>query len=245
MQYARYALAAQHSQGKRVLEVGCGCGIGLGFLARSAERVVGGDIDEKNCRVAAATCRGKTRVEICRLDAHNLPFLAASMDVVALFEAIYYLGDYRRFFQEAHRILAPGGVLVVSSVNCDWPAFNPSPFSTRYFNAAELHSILTEHGFDTEMQAGFPDRAQGVKGRIVRVARLLAVRLHFIPKSMKGKEWLKRVVTGELQPMPSEIAERSATPSSLLPAGQLSNVRSQRILYAVARKTQASSGVIA
>ncbi|MCX6622751.1 MAG: GNAT family N-acetyltransferase [Acidobacteria bacterium] len=237
MQYTRYALAAQYSHGKRVLEVACGCGTGLGFLARSAERVVGGDIDEENCRVAAAVCRGKARIKICRLDAHDLPFPASSIDVVALFEAIYYLGDCRTFLREAHRVLAPEGVLVISSANCDWSAFNPSLFSTRYFNAAELYNTLTEQGFDTQMQVGFPDPVHGVTGRIIRGVRLLAIRLNLIPKSMKSKEWLKRLVSGKLYPMPSDIPEGSATQYPLLPADRLSDLRSHRVLYAVARKS--------
>ena len=43
MLYARYALAAGFSRGKDVVEVACGPGIGLGYLARWARRVVGGE----------------------------------------------------------------------------------------------------------------------------------------------------------------------------------------------------------
>ena len=43
----RYCFASEYCKDKDVLEVACGGGIGLGYLARRARKVVGGDIDEK------------------------------------------------------------------------------------------------------------------------------------------------------------------------------------------------------
>ena len=42
----RYYFASKFCEGKDVLEVGCGAGQGLGYLARKARRVVGGDCTE-------------------------------------------------------------------------------------------------------------------------------------------------------------------------------------------------------
>jgi len=44
----RYHFAAGFCAGKDVLEVACGAGVGLGYLAKFAKRVVGGDIDQKS-----------------------------------------------------------------------------------------------------------------------------------------------------------------------------------------------------
>jgi 2-polyprenyl-3-methyl-5-hydroxy-6-metoxy-1,4-benzoquinol methylase len=41
--YHRYHFAAGFCEGKDVLEVACGAGQGLGYLARKAKSVVGGD----------------------------------------------------------------------------------------------------------------------------------------------------------------------------------------------------------
>jgi len=46
MLVARYALARDRGAGKDILEVACGSGIGLGFLARQAKWVVGGDFTD-------------------------------------------------------------------------------------------------------------------------------------------------------------------------------------------------------
>ena len=50
----RYELARKHAQGKDVLDA-CGAGMGLGLLARTARRLVGGDIDERNLAIARQT----------------------------------------------------------------------------------------------------------------------------------------------------------------------------------------------
>lgn len=49
--YTRYRFASEFCKDKDVLEVACGAGLGLGYLARFAKRVVGGDYDEKNSKI--------------------------------------------------------------------------------------------------------------------------------------------------------------------------------------------------
>jgi len=123
---------------KDVLEVACGAGVGIGSIAAVARHVVGGDIDVVNCEIARETYKDRPEVEILELDAEKMPFPSASFDLLLLFEALYYLNSPQKFFQEARRLLRPGGKLLISSVNCRWSGFNPSPFSTKYFDAAEL-----------------------------------------------------------------------------------------------------------
>src|SRR2546427_9416346 len=89
MLYTRYHFAADHCLGKVVLEVACGAGQGLGYLAKKAKLVVGGDYTENLLRVAQRSYN--RRVPLLHLDAHALPFRDSSFDVVLLYEAIYYL----------------------------------------------------------------------------------------------------------------------------------------------------------
>ena len=97
----RYAFAVALCAGKDVLEVACGAGLGLGALAKVAGKVVGGDIDESLVALARAHYAGRPKIEIHRLDAHQLPFPDQSFDVVLLFEAIYYLASPEKFLAEA------------------------------------------------------------------------------------------------------------------------------------------------
>lgn len=206
--YTRYHWAGGMVAGKRVLELGCGSGPGLGyFLAKGAIKVVGTDIEDRNLAHARQFYTGRQNLEFAVVDAQSIPYPDASFDVVMLFEAIYYVPDAKRFLAEARRVLAPGGVLLISTVNREWPQFNPSPFSHWYPTATELASALTAAGFAVTIKGGFPDQPAGLARRTVACIRRTAVRCHLIPNTMKGKELLKRLFYGKLQAIPHELSD--------------------------------------
>ncbi len=215
MLITRYHWAAQYAKDREVLEVACGAGQGLGYLRRTARRVVGGDIDPTNLAYAQRHYQGRPGIEVCPLDAENLPFDNAAFDLVLLFEAIYYLPHPERFFAEARRVLRPNGLILVSSVNCQWPGFNPSPYSVRYYPAKELAALAQEAGFRPRLWVAFADRPHSFKRKIVSAIRRTAVALHLIPKTMRGKAWLKRLFYGPLQPVPPEMDENLSAPEPL------------------------------
>ena len=130
MLYTRYHLVARHCEGKVVLEVACGGGLGLRYISRRARHVVGGDIDEKNLRLAWEINQGQDRVTLCRLDAQSLPFRDWCFDTVICYEALYYLPNPEEFVREVRRVLRAGGVLLICTVNKEWGGFNPSDFDT-------------------------------------------------------------------------------------------------------------------
>ncbi len=229
--HQRYSFGSRYCQGKRVLEVACGAGVGLGYLGRTASLVVGGDYTDSLIRTAQNHYRGV--LPLLRLDAHSLPFKDASFDTVVLFEALYYLHNPDKFLQEGHRILSEKGTLVLCTVNKDWSDFNPSPLSTAYYSAPELFSLLTRNGFQAELFGGFPVVAGSASQKAVSLVRRTAVSLHLIPKSMKGKEWLKRIFYGKLAPLPAELSWEGD--KQTLPAPITSEVPTDqyKILYAV------------
>lgn len=243
--YTRYHFAAQRVKGKDVLEVACGAGMGLGYLAREAARVVGGDIDEKNCRFAEEACRRHPRILVNRFDAQSMPFPERSFDVVILYEAIYYLPDVDSFLRETQRVLRPGGVLLISSVHSRWPGFNPSPYSHKYYDVPELSELLVRHGFDSTLYAGFPENTSGLVARTVRLVRRAAISLHLVPNTMKGKEWLKRLFYGELQPIPREITEGLTPLGPLVKTSEARDLSLYRMIYADARKLPENGGELA
>ena len=208
MLYTRYAYAAEFCCGNDVLEVACGAGLGLGYLAKKARTVVGGDYTDNLLTGAKKYYNG--RVPLLRLDAHALPFRDSSFDMVLLYEAIYYLANPEHFLDECRRVLREKGMLLLCTVNKEWSDFNPSPFSTRYFSARELSELLRKHGFRVELQGAFPVKKDSANDHVVSFLKRLAVALHLIPKTMKGKELLKRFFLGSLSPLPSEVHEGMA-----------------------------------
>lgn len=218
--YTRYRFASEFCKGNDVLDVACGAGIGLGYLARYAKRITGGDIDENNLKFAYQIYKGRDNIEVLPLDAHNLPFPDNSFDVVILYEAIYYLNKPEKFVAEAYRVLRDNGILIICTANKDWAGFNPSTYSHKYFSAPELFGLLSQHGFSNiELFGDCQVKTDTTKDRVIYAIKKTAVTLHLIPKTMKGKEFLKRIFMGKLIPLPPEIQDGIAeyTPPEHIP----------------------------
>lgn len=241
MLYTRYAFAVGFCHGKEVLEVGCGCGMGLGYLGQNARRLVGGDFTESLLRRAHSHYGG--RMLLVRLDAQALPFRNASFDVVILFEAIYYLPRPEDFLNECRRILRPGGVLLICLPNREWDRFNPSPWSTQYFSARELQVLLSNCSFAMDLFGAFRTRPRTFQQKISTAVRKTAVRLRVIPKTMRGKEFLKRLFYGRLVELTEEIKEGMAPAEPLIPLSPNGRTPEFKILYALARPQSSSSAI--
>jgi ubiquinone/menaquinone biosynthesis C-methylase UbiE len=205
--YQRYRFAQQFCKEKEVMEVACGAGMGLGYLAKVAKKVIGGDIDKEILKYALKHYEGRDKIGIREFDAQNLPFEDKSFDAVILYEAIYYLPEPEKFVSEAHRVLRDDGVLLICTANKDWADFNPSPYSTKYFSAQELYSLLKRKFTKVKVLGAFPVSEGGIKNKIVSLIKRTAVTLHLIPKTMKGKEIFKRLFFGKLLTLPPEIED--------------------------------------
>ena len=234
MLHTRYRLAGDLAAGKDVLEVACGPGIGLGHLAARAKRVVGGDFDPQ--LVQAAQQRHEGRIEVKQFSAERMLFADASFDVVLLLEAVYYLPRPEAFLQEARRVLRPDGTLLINSANCERPDFNPSPFSTRYFSAGELKSLMEDYGFDVEVLAGFPLAQQGLANHVRQCFRNVAVKLRLIPKTMRWKALFKRLFFGKLLPLPAVIGRDLPVTDPLVPVDGSRKIAHYKVLYLVGRR---------
>lgn len=231
----RYQFAGDFSDGKDVLEVACGTGIGLGYLAARARSVLAGDIDNPNLSIARKTYEGDANVIIREMLAEQLPVPDESCDVVILFEAIYYLNSVISFLKEAHRVLRPGGVLVISSVNNEWDGFNPSPFSIRYLSHDELRAVLEAVFRKVSSWYAFQDRPVGVRARITARIRQYAVTAKLIPKKVSNKKFLKRVFYGRLSPLPRRL-ELDDVDVEQLREVRPDDIEHQKMLYFAATK---------
>jgi len=233
MLYTRYRMAAAFCEGKDVLEVACGAGQGLGYLATKAGHVVGGDYTEGLLRMARE--HYGVRIPLVQLDAHTLPFRDGIFDVVILYEAVYYLRQPDKFFSECRRILRDQGVLLICTVNKEWADFNPSTLSTQYYGVQELDERLGRHGFGVELYGAFPASRKLARDLLLSWVKRLAVRLHLIPKTMKGKEVFKRVFLGTLTPIPPEVTDSIANAHELTPITGDCTVSDYKVIYAVGR----------
>jgi SAM-dependent methyltransferase len=199
----RYAWALGYAQGKDVLEIACGTGPGLGLLQSTAHSFVAGDISEQILARARAHYRG--RVDLRTMDAMALPFGDQTLDVVIIFEALYYVPDAQKFADECRRVLRPGGVVLVSNANKDLFDFNASPHSSVYHGVMELGQLFGSRGFTTRFWGDIPVSEVSWRQKLLRPVKRMVVALNLMPKSMAGKKLLKRLVFGEMQAFPAEL----------------------------------------
>lgn len=236
--YQRYNFATTYCKDKDVLEVACGSGSGLALLSQYARTVTGGDIEDSNIKTASQTYQDTPQISLLKLDAHNLAFADNSLDVVLLYEAIYYLQDPSRFLSECRRVLRHNGVVIICTANKDWPDFNPSPFSHKYFSVPELRDLLLSHGFAVNFFASFPHHCDTPSEKIKSCIKRLAVKMHLMPKTMAGKAKLKRLFFGKLTPYPRKLQD-GLTPylePVAIPADQIDKVHTA--IFAVATLSQ-------
>lgn len=113
---ARYELAKQSAEGKTVLDAACGTGYGTAALQSCARWVVGVDLDE-SALAAARRAIDPSKGEILRADATRLPFATGHFSMVTSFETLEHLPDRPAFLREIARVLAPDGVLLLSTPN--------------------------------------------------------------------------------------------------------------------------------
>lgn len=205
----RYYWAASYCEGRKVLEVACGTGQGLGLLGAAASHVCGCDVSMENLTICRSTHADSAA--LIQADAQSLPFATGALDVLILLETIYFLPNPEQFLAEARRVLAPGGRLLISSINKDCPDFNPNhPLYFAHYGVADLAGAMASHGFTAECFGIIPMDAPSLRARIFRPVKRLAIRLNLIPDSMQARLFLKRVVFGQLEKMPMDIAGQPA-----------------------------------
>jgi 2-polyprenyl-3-methyl-5-hydroxy-6-metoxy-1,4-benzoquinol methylase len=146
---ARYWWAAGLVGQKRVLDAGCGVGYGSAMLAAAgAEEVIGIDIARAAVAGAEQVYPG---VAFAVADVRALPFDDGRFDVVVCFEVIEHLNGQPEVIAELARVLAPDGVLAISSPNRGvYPEGNPH--HVHEYTSDELATALAQHFSHVELR---------------------------------------------------------------------------------------------
>jgi SAM-dependent methyltransferase len=142
---ARYRFAARFAEHAGVLDAGCGSGYGAAELANAAA-VIGIDISAEAVAHARQTF-SRPGVHFLQGACESLPFAGESFDLLVAFEVIEHLDGWQRMLAEAHRVLRPSGVLLVSTPNKAWynesrAEAGPNPYHVREFEYREFKAAL-------------------------------------------------------------------------------------------------------
>lgn len=153
----RYAFAVPMARGRRVLDAACGEGYGSRLLAGSAAEVTGVDIDAASIAHARERYGSTASLKFETGDATALDaFADASFDLIVSFETLEHVLEQERMLAGFRRLLAPGGVLLISSpdrANYTDATGVDNPFHVRELYRPEFEALLAQYFSESVLYA--------------------------------------------------------------------------------------------
>jgi SAM-dependent methyltransferase len=113
----RYHFASRWAAGRRVLDLACGEGYGSALLACMAAQVTGVDVSPQAVRHASETYVALPNLRFVEGSCSRIPLPDESIDLAVSFETLEHIEEQREFLTELARVLAPGGLLLLSCPN--------------------------------------------------------------------------------------------------------------------------------
>ncbi|MGH8615891.1 MAG: SAM-dependent methyltransferase [Gammaproteobacteria bacterium] len=154
------------SPGQVVLDAGCGLGGSAIWLAEHHQvKVIGVTLAQSQARTARKFAKKRgvaNRVQFGVADYCATPFASGSFDIVWGLESICYALDKRAFITEAHRLLRPGGRLVVADGFAKRTTFNAAEWEAvlAFLDGWAVPNLVTPGVFQSYLEeSGFVDSA--------------------------------------------------------------------------------------
>ncbi len=181
---AAYRWALKQAKGARVVDVGCGVGYGTVELAREAHLVIGLDQDQEALTLAGQRYQANNLLWVQGV-ADSLPFRDASVDLICCFQVLEHLQQPERFLQEARRILAADGILLLTTPNRSAVFSGLNPHHVREYDPGSLQALLRGIFDSVTLFGVFPSERVAVyraanRRAIERILRLDPLGLHRI-----------------------------------------------------------------
>lgn len=180
----RYVLADRLLGAVRVLDVACGSGYGSWWLARRAARnVVGADLSLEAIGLATELW-SRHNLAFVQASAVRLPFADASFGAAVSFETIEHLDEPRDFVEELHRVLRPGGTLIISTPDkavynwADHRSDGGNPFHLSEMTVSEFRELVStrfaiRRMYEQALVPAFPEPASPLRRRDLLTHRSL------------------------------------------------------------------------
>lgn len=160
---------SQGRSGLDALDLGCGTGLvgtALGSLARS---LAGVDLSPRMLEVAA-----RKGCYATLYDADIAQWLAradpAGFDLAVAADVFIYIGDLREIFQEARRVLRPGGLFAFSVEVCEVGDFQLQPTGRYAQSRAYVEGLAAAQGFKLLAREA-ADVRSGIEGELYLLGR--------------------------------------------------------------------------
>ena len=132
---------------KRVLDLGCGDCELVRYLADTyGQQVTGIDVSDESFPDYQEIAKAGRNVRCIRKDAANLEFLCGTVDAVIIMWALHEMKNSRAILQEAHRVLRPGGKILI--VEFPRNSLAQKLWNENYYTIKELTGFLRKAGFE-------------------------------------------------------------------------------------------------
>lgn len=109
--------------GLRMLDIGCGAGLLCEPFTRLGAQVVGVDPSQSNIAAARIHAERAGLAVDYRCTVIEEMDASAQFDVVLAMEVVEHVADVGLFLDRCAALLAPGGMIVVSTINRNWKSF--------------------------------------------------------------------------------------------------------------------------
>ncbi|RLC47829.1 MAG: ubiquinone biosynthesis protein UbiE [Candidatus Coatesbacteria bacterium] len=173
----------ERTEGRRMLEIGCGTGHWTQFFSELGFEVLGVDLSFGMLRVAQS--KGIERTRLALADASRLPFSSGSFDVGCAITTLEFVSDAQAALRELARCVRPGGRIVVGVLNraslLAWlrrRRGSPTFRDARLMTVGELRGLLAGFGDASVFSTGFVlpwrgllwlSRVSNAVGRVLRL----------------------------------------------------------------------------
>jgi 2-polyprenyl-6-hydroxyphenyl methylase/3-demethylubiquinone-9 3-methyltransferase len=116
--FGRDARDPKALSGLRVLDIGCGGGLLSEPMARLGAEIVGADASATNIGVAQLHAReAGLSIDYRATTAEALAESGETFDIVLAMEIVEHVADLKLFLSETARMIRPGGLIVLSTIN--------------------------------------------------------------------------------------------------------------------------------
>tara|TARA_B100000212_G_C27239466_1_gene475220 strand:- start:3 stop:812 length:810 start_codon:yes stop_codon:yes gene_type:complete len=215
----RYSWAKELvSRDKIGLELCCGSGQGLKLVAEKLDKLYATDITES--LINQANKYSPDNVICSQGDA--LTFLENSenefYDFIIMFECIYYFKSLERLIDLAKKALKPGGLILLTWPNPLKKGFVKCQHTYCYPLLKDLKKLSQDENndFKTEFYGFEVLKKKTLLTSFKSKIKTLAVKLNLIPKTQKGRLFLKRIFQGKMIEMPNSLEYLKVDKDSLI-----------------------------
>lgn len=171
---------------RRILDVGSGYGFLLSLLEQEGIETDGIELSPSAAEHSRSICRAPIAVQSAE---QPFPYPDGRFGAVVLNDTVEHLREYDRCLREAHRVLAPGGVLFVQTLNANslarallgrrWSWYQ-DPTHVHMLTPRILCAHLRQAGFRVECARTFFNFCQvGESTRGLRWLRCVRRMVHF------------------------------------------------------------------